>query len=157
MTHFHGEYKARRLDLYTDGNRWATADSPDREQTAAKKGDMPGRLPTGQELVDTAADNNPSRADRIRSKLYEQSDDALDTLEKNANIGESIFARPPTGSYEGTPVHQPYIHETQAAGIDAGTAATAIFTLGLVIDRAAHRAVEYYEKHVKGDNHAGHR
>jgi hypothetical protein len=27
VTHFHGEFKARRLDLYTDGNRWTTADS----------------------------------------------------------------------------------------------------------------------------------
>lgn len=102
VTHFHGEFKARRLDLYTDGDRWASADSSRREQTAAEKGDMPGHLPTGQELVDSAADNNPAKADRIRSKLYEQSDDVLDTLEKNANIGESIFARPPTGSYEGS-------------------------------------------------------
>jgi hypothetical protein len=50
-----------------------------------------------RESLDSAADNNPSRADRIRSKLYEQSGDVLDTLEKNASIGESIFARPPTG------------------------------------------------------------
>lgn len=150
VKHFHGEFKSQRLDLYTDGNRWATADSPRSEQTAAKKGDTPVRPPTGQELADSAADNNPSRADRIRSKLYEQSDDALDVLEKNANIGQSIFDRPPTGSYEGTPTPPPHIYETHPSGIDAGTVATAIFTLGLVIDRAAHRAVEYYEKHAKG-------
>jgi hypothetical protein len=155
VTHFHGEFKTQQLDLYTDGNRWETADSTRREQTVPKKGDIPIQLPTGQDLVDSAEDNNPSRADRIRSKLYEQSEDALDILEKNANIGEEIFARPPTGSYEGTPTPQPHIYETHPAGIDAGTAATAIFTLGLVIDRAAHRTVEYYEKHVKGDNHAG--
>ena len=71
-------------------------------------------------------------------------------LEKNANIGQNIFDRPPTGSYEGTPAPQPHIYETHPAGIDAGTVATAIFTLGLVIDRAARRAVEYYEKHAKG-------
>jgi hypothetical protein len=157
VTHFHGEFKAQRLDLYTDGNRWATADSTRQEQTVAKKGEIPVRSPTGQDLVDSAADNNSSRADRIRSKLYEESEDALDILEKNANIGESIFDRPPTGSYEGTPTPQPHIYETHPAGIDAGTAVTAIFTLGLVIDRAAHRAMEYYEKHVKGDNHAGNR
>ena len=150
VTHFHGEFKSQRLDLYTDGNRWATADSPRPEQTAAKKGDTPVRPPAGQELADSAADNNPSRADRIRSKLYQQSDDALDVLEKNANIGQNIFDRPPTGSYEGTPAPQPHIYETHPAGIDAGTVTTAIFTLGLVIDRAAHRAVEYYEKHAKG-------
>ena len=52
---------------------------------------MAVRPPDGQELVDSAADTNPSRADRIRSKLYEQSDDALDQLEKNTNIGQSHF------------------------------------------------------------------
>ena len=61
-----------------------------------------------------------------------------------------IFDRPPTGSYEGTPAPQPHIYETHPAGIDAGTVATSIFTLGLVIDRAAHWAMEYYEKHAKG-------
>jgi hypothetical protein len=157
VAHFHGEFKSHRLDLYTDGNRWAAADSARPEQTTAKKGDAPVRPPAGQELIDGAADNNPSRADRIRSKLYEQSDDALDVLEKNAAIGQSIFDQPPTGSYEGTSAPQPHIYESQPAGIDAGTVATAIFTLGLIIDRAAHRAVEYYEKHAKGDDHAGNR
>ena len=155
VTHFHGEFKSQRLDLYTDGNRWASADSARPGQTAAKKGDVPVRPPDGQELIGGAADTNPSRADRLRSKLYDQSDGVLDVLEKNANIGQSIFDRPPTGSYEGTPAHQPHIYETHSAGIDAGTVATSIFVLGLVIDRAAHRAVEYYEKHAKGDNHAG--
>jgi len=157
VTHFHAEFKSQRLDLYTDGNRWASADSPHSEQTAAKKGDVPVRPPDGRELVDGAADTNPSRADRLRSKLYDQSDGVLDVLEKNANIGQSIFDQPPTGSYEGSPAPQPHIYETHPAGIDAGTVATAIFTLGLVIDRAAHRAVEYYEKRAKGDNHAGNR
>ena len=150
VRHFHGEFKSQRLDLYTDGNRWATADSPRPEQTVVKKSDAPVKPPAGQELADSAADNNPSRADRIRSKLYDQSEDALDVLEKNASIGQGIFDRPPTGSYEGTPAPQPQIYETHPAGIDAGTVATAILTLGLVIDRAAHRAVEYYEQHAKG-------
>ena len=155
MTHFHAEFKSQRLDLYTDGNRWASADSARPGQTAAKKGDVPVRPPDGRELVDGAADTNPSRADRLRSKLYDQSDGVLDVLEKNANIGQSIFDQPPTGSYEGSPAPQPHIYETHPAGIDAGTVATSIFVLGLVIDRAAHWAVEYYEKHAKGDNHAG--
>jgi hypothetical protein len=150
VRHFHAEFKSQQLDLYTDGKRWATADSTQPEQTTAKKGDLRVRPPEGQELVDGAADTNPSRADRLRSKLYEQSEDALDQVEKNFNIGQSLFDRPPTGSYEGTPVPQPHIYETHPAGIDAGTVATSIFTLGLVIDRAAHWAMEYYEKHAKG-------
>jgi hypothetical protein len=155
VTHLHGEFKDQRLDLYTDGTRWASSDSPRREETLARKGDEPDRMPTGQELVDSADNNNLSRVDRIRSKLYEESGDALDALEKNANLGHDIFAAPPTGSYEGTATPQPHIYENHPAGIDAGTAATALFTLGLVIDRAAHSVVEYYKQHRKEDSHAG--
>ena len=35
-------------------------------------------------------------------------------------------------------------------GSDAGSAATAVFTLGLVIDRAARWVVQHYENRVKG-------
>jgi hypothetical protein len=155
VTHFHGEFKDQRLDLYTDGTRWASSDSPPREKTIAREDDQPDRILTGKELADGADSNDLSRADRIRSKLYEESEDALDALEKNANLGHDIFASPPTGSYEGTPTPQPHIYESHPAGIDAGTAATALFTLGLVIDRAAHSAVEYYKQHRKEDSHAG--
>ncbi len=36
-----------------------------------------------------------------------------------------------------------------AAGLGTGEGATAIFTSGLVIDRAVGRAVECYKKHAK--------
>jgi hypothetical protein len=157
VTHFHGEFKDQRLDLYTDGTRWANSDSPPREETIVCKEDQPDWIPTGKEFADDADSNDLSRADRIRSKLYEESGDALDALEKNANLGHDIFASPPTGSYEGTPTPQPHFYETHPAGIDAGTAATALFTLGLVIDRAVHSIVEYYEEHAQGDNHASNR
>ena len=56
----------------------------------------------------------------------------------------------PAGSYEGTAPNQPVIHGAQHAGIDAGSAATAVFALGLVIDRAARWLVQHYDNRVKG-------
>jgi hypothetical protein len=149
VTHFHGEFKGRPLDLYTDGTRWAAADTPDREETVAGAGDIPDRLPAGAELMESGGEDS-SRLDRFRQELYEESDDEIDLLDKDTNIAHSVFSHPPASSYEGTPRSQPYIYGPQHSGIDAGTAAAALFTFGLVIDRAVRWAVGYYEKHAKG-------
>jgi hypothetical protein len=149
VTRFHSEFKGPPLDLYTDGTRWASADTPRTQDTVSQKGEIPDRLPTGEELVDSA-DESSSRLERFRHKLYEQSDDALDSIEKNTNIAHDIFSHPPTSSYEATPASEPHIYEAQHSVVDPGTAATAIFTLGLVIDRAVHWAVGHYDKHAKG-------
>ena len=148
VTHFHGEFKDKQLDLYTDGTRWAAADTPRRQDTVSEKGGTPDRPPTGEELVDSAGEGS-SLLERLRRGVDEESVDEADVLEKDANVFHDVFPHPPTRSYEGSPA-QPYVYETQHSGIDAGTAATAIFTLGLVIDRAVHWAVGYYNKHVKG-------
>ena len=37
VTHFHGEFKGRPLDLYTDGTRWAAADAPNMDETVSEK------------------------------------------------------------------------------------------------------------------------
>ena len=37
VTHFHGEFKGRPLDLYTDGTRWASADRPAERIPSAKR------------------------------------------------------------------------------------------------------------------------
>ena len=155
VTHFHSEFKDRPLDLYTDGTRWAAADTPRAQDAVSEKGDMPDRLPTGEELVDDAGESS-SRLDRLRRDVYEESEDETDVLDKEANTFHDVFAHPPTSSYEGTPA-QPHIYAIQHSGIDAGSMATALFTLGLVIDRAVHWAVGYYDKHAKGDDHAGNR
>jgi hypothetical protein len=149
VTHFHGEFKDQQLDLYTDGTRWAAADTPRTQDTVSEKGEIPDRLPTGKELLDSAGADS-SRLERFRHKLYEQSDDALDNLEKNTNIAYDIFSHPPTSSYETTPTPEPHIYEAQHSVMDPGTVATAIFTFGLVIDRAVHWAVGHYDKHAKG-------
>ena len=146
VTHFHGEFKGQQLDLYTDGTRWAAAETPRTQDTVSEKGDIPDRLPTGEELVDSA-DEASSRLDRFRHKLYDQSDDALDSLEKNTNTAHDIFSHPPTSSYETTPTPEPQIYEAQHSVLDPGAAATAIFTFGLVIDRAIHWAMGHYDKH----------
>jgi hypothetical protein len=77
--------------------------------------------------------------------------------EKDVNLVHDVFSRPPTGSHEGTSPSQPNIHGAQHSGIDAGSVATAIFTLGLVVDRTARWAMQHYENHAKGDSHAGDR
>jgi hypothetical protein len=79
VTHFHGEFKGRPLDLYTDGTRWAAADTPDTEETVSEKGTMPDRLPTGEELVDNAGEGS-SLLERLRREVYEESDDEIDLL-----------------------------------------------------------------------------
>ena len=148
VTHFHGEFKDTSLDLYTDGTRWAAADTPRTQETVGEKGEIPEQLPTGAELVDSAGEGS-SLLERLRREVYEESDDEIDLLDKDANLVHDVFSHPPTSSYEGTP-SQPSIHETPHSGIDAGTAATAIFVFGLVIDRAIHWAVGYYDKHTQG-------
>lgn len=147
VTHFHSEFKDRPLDLYTDGTRWAAAETPRTQETVNEKGDIPDQLPTGEELVDSAGESS-SLLERLRHGVYEESDNETDVLEKEANLAHDVFSRPPTSSYEGTP-SQPHIYATQHPGIDAGTAATAIFTVGLVIDRTVHWAMGYYDKHAK--------
>ena len=148
LTHFHGEFKDRRLDLYTDGTRWAAADTSRTQDNGVEEVKIPDILPTGEELVDGAGEDS-SRLERLRHDIYEESDDEIDVLEKDANVVHDVFSHPPTSSYEGTPT-QPHIYGTPHPGIDAGSTVTALFTLGLVIDRAVHWAVGYYDKHAKG-------
>lgn len=149
VTHLHSEFKDRSLDLYTDGTRWAAADTPRPEETVSEKAELPDPLPTGEELVDSA-DEGASRLDRFRHKLYEEGDDALDSIEKYTNTAHDIFSHPPTSSYESTPTPAPHIYEAQHSAVDPGTMATALFMTGLVIDRAVHWAVGHYDKHAKG-------
>jgi hypothetical protein len=149
VTHFHGEFKGRPLDLYTDGTRWAAADTPNVEETVSEKGNIPDQLSTGEELADDAEEGS-SLLERLRREVYEEGGDEIDILEKDANLVHDVFSRPPTGSYEGTSPDQPYIHAAQHSGIDAGSVATAVFTLGLVIDRAARWVMQHYENQARG-------
>lgn len=148
VTHFHGEFRGRPLDLYTDGARWAAADTPRPGETTAGKGGLPDRLPSGEELLDGDGEGM-SLTERLRRELYEESDDEIDVLEKGTSLVHDVFSRPPTGSYTGTSPDQPHIYAAPHSGIDAGSAATAVFTLGLVIDRAARWAMRHHDQHAK--------
>jgi hypothetical protein len=145
VTQFHSEFKGETLDLYTDGTRWATIDHPRREDTVTVKPDVPDRLPTGTELVEGAGEDAPL-AERLRRELYEESDDELDVLEKGTNLVHDVFSHEPTGSYESTPASHPFISEAQPSAIDPGSMATALFTLGLVIDRGLRWGMRHYKE-----------
>jgi hypothetical protein len=148
VMHFHSDFTGHSLDLYTDGSRWATVDSPRAEDMVSGKADVPDRLPTGEEIVKDAGEG-ASLADRLRRELYEASDDEIDLLDKDTKLVHDVFSRPPSSSYESTPANHPYISEAQHSGIDPGSTATALFTLGLVIDRGVRWTMRYYGKGAK--------
>jgi hypothetical protein len=151
VTHFHSEFRGRPMDLYTDGTRWAAPDQVRVENTVAGTAGIPDRSPpSGEELVDSAGEDS-SRLERFRRELYKTSDDAVDTVEKDANLVHDAFWHPPTSSYQVTPVDGPYISEAQHSGIDAGTVATAAFVVGVLIDRGVSSFVQHYKEHAKGE------
>jgi hypothetical protein len=150
VTHFHGEFNGEQMDLYTDGTRWAVAERPRGEDMVASKPEAQDPSPTGAELAESAGEKS-SLLDRLRKEIYRESDDAMDSMDKGFDLGHDVFAHPPTSSYEGTPRDQPNISQSQHAGIDAGSAATAIFVLGLAIERGIHSVMRYAEKHKEGE------
>jgi hypothetical protein len=150
VTHFHGEFKGRPMDLYTDGTRWSEADQVRGENVVGVSPDVPDLFPTGEELVDSAGEDSP-RLERLRREMYRESDDLLDGLEKTANLTSDIFSHPPTSSYQSTPVDRPYISQAQHSGIDVGSMATTAFVLGVVIDRGIRSVVQHYKEHARGE------
>jgi hypothetical protein len=149
ITHYHADFKGQRTDLYTDGTRWASGDR-DREHATAGRGELPDDSPTGEELVDSAGEKG-SLAERLQRDLYEEGDDIRDVLEHGANRTYDIFAPPPTSTYEAHPVGGPYFSAQQHHGMDVGTGATALFALGLAVDRVAVWTMEHVKKHPEGD------
>jgi len=148
VTHFHGEFKGRPIDHYTDGTRWSAPDQVRGENVVGISPGVPDLPPTGEELVESAGEESP-RLERLRREMYRESDDLLDGLEKNANLTSDIFSRPPTSSYQTTPADRPYISEAQHSGIDAGTVATAAFVVGVLIDRGVSSLVQHYKEHAR--------
>jgi hypothetical protein len=156
ITHVHAEFKGQATDLYTDGTRWASADTPRSEDKVPGRGEIPpDRLPTGEELVDGASEE-PSPLDKFRRELYEAGEDTNDVIEQTFNADRVLFEHPPTGSHTGTPMPGPYFSAQQHSGADIGTGATALFALGLVIERVATFGVQHLTKHRReGTAHAG--
>jgi hypothetical protein len=150
LTHFHSEFKGHSTDLYTDGTRWAPGDQPRGHDVTADRGEIPERLPTGEDLVDTAGEES-SRIEKLRRELYDETGDLSDDIEAGANRLHDIFSPPPTSSYEATPLAGPHFSTTQHAGMDVGAGAAALFALGLTIDRVAIWAARHLEKHPERD------
>jgi hypothetical protein len=149
ITHYHADFNGHRTDLYTDGTRWASGD-PSREHATAGRGELPDDSPTGEDLVDSAGEEG-SLAERVRREAYEEGEDLVDVLDHGANRLSDIFAPPPTSSYEAHPVGGPYFSAQQHNGMDVGTGATALFALGLAVDRVAKWTMQHFEKHPEGD------
>ena len=150
LTHFHAEFKGHSTDLYTDGTRWASGDLAQRGNVSAGRGEIPERLPTGEDLVDTAGEES-SRIEKLRRELYDETGDLTDDIDAGANRLHDIFSPPPTSSYEATPVAGPHFSATQHPGMDVGAGAAALFALGLTIDRAATWAARHLEKRPERD------
>jgi hypothetical protein len=101
-------------------------------------------------------DEEASRWDKARREFYEEGDDISDAIENNANIAHDYFLPQPTGSYAGTPMPRPYFSTQQHSGMDLGTEATALFALGLAIERLAAFGMERWTKRPReGTEHAG--
>jgi hypothetical protein len=97
-----------------------------------------------------SAGEESSRLEKIRRGLYED-DDVIDIINDNTNAWNDMFTPPQTSSYEAAPLPGPHFSATQHNGMDVGTGATALFALGLAIDRVATWGVRHFEKHPEGD------
>jgi hypothetical protein len=84
-------------------------------------------------------------------KYMKRGEDLTGAINDNINGIHDIFSSPPTGSYEGVPGPGPLFTSPQHSGMDAGTGATALFALGLAIDRGATWAMRHLIKHSEGD------
>jgi hypothetical protein len=123
--------------------RWAPGNREEGEEIVGQKpdrspGDIRDQPPSGDELLETAADDI-SRADRLRRELYRHSDEAQDAIEKNSNLVHDVFARPPASGHEISPVNTPYVSQPPQYSVDAGAVATAALALGILLDRGVHR------------------
>jgi hypothetical protein len=116
-------------------------------------GDIDDFTPTGEQLVDTAGED-ASRQDRLRRIIYRRSDDAMDALQKNIDLGQELFERPSASSHEGSLPGSPYVTEMPHYGIDAGSIATSAFTVGVLIDRGIHWLMRHRHTR-KGHGDAG--
>ncbi|MEV0402998.1 hypothetical protein [Actinoallomurus sp. NPDC050550] len=104
-------------------------------------------LPPGEKLTERGEDeaesntdknvdqDKRSRREKLRDKLFEHGDDALDGTQEGVNAIGGIFDRPqPTGSHAIAKTDQPII-EASPHGVDAGEAATALIAGAVVASK----------------------
>jgi hypothetical protein len=123
----------------TEGNRRPGDRNTDQDQAAdqhpAPAGtedvEEPPDLPTGEELLEMEGDDE-SKADKLRRKAYERTDDLFDIAGKVTQRLDDIFHRPPTDSHAVVKTDHPVI-EAPHQGINTGEAATALLATGIVV------------------------
>jgi hypothetical protein len=86
----------------------------------------------------------------MRREIFED-DDVTDVISDNTNAWHDMFTPPQISSHEAAPLPGPHFSATQHTGMDVGTGATALFALGLAIDRVAIWGKRHLEKHPEGD------
>jgi hypothetical protein len=180
VTHAHSEFKGERIDLYTDGSRWASDDvirhddHADRPEARPRHpedlpygwgqghnvvGEKPGRSPgdaselppSGQELVDTESEK--SRLREARRELWDDGDDMIDVVQNNVDDVHDIFTPQPTGTYTCSPMPSPgtYVSAQPHSGVDIGTGPAALLVLGLTVERGTNWLREHRRTHSEGD------
>jgi hypothetical protein len=111
-------------------------------------GEPPGRV---GDVLAGANEAERARGERLFRKAIEHGDNLLDSMEKNINLGHDAL-RPPV--HAEVPVSVPGSgHDVPHHEIDAGNAATAALTLGLLTWAAGN----WVARKLKGNEDAGHR
>jgi hypothetical protein len=105
------------------------------------------------DVLSSPGENDSPRGEKLFRKAIENGDDLLDSAENNINLGHDVFARPPVRaeiavSPQGSGAHDVPHHE-----IDAGNAATAALTLGLLCWTAG----QWIARKARGLDDASHR
>lgn len=125
-----------------------THDRADGLWVSGLPGDPPRRI---GDVLDGADEPEPARGQKLFRQAIEHGDDLLDSMEKNVDLGHDAL-RPPV--HAEVPVSVPGAgHEVPHHDIDAGNAATAALTFGLLTWAAGNWA----GRKLKGNDDAGHR
>ncbi|MWA06504.1 hypothetical protein F8568_040385 [Actinomadura sp. LD22] len=97
-----------------------------------------GDLPTGEALAE--GDENQDRDDKFRQAAYKNYSDIHDRVKAIGKTIDQAFGTRPTGHAE-TRVDGPTMAEPHHSGIDAGSTASALLTLGVVGAEAGRRVL----------------
>jgi hypothetical protein len=115
--------------VYVDGKEIEVTHNPaDGIWVGGLPGEAPDRI--GDALVGPE-DDKRARSDRFFHRAVEKSDDLLDSIEKNVNLGADAMRRPPT--HAEIPVQSAHhVQEVHHHELDAGSLATASLAVGVL-------------------------
>jgi hypothetical protein len=97
-------------------------------------------LPAGERLLETD-DDERSRLGNLRSKLFSNASSIDDRVQKISTALDKAFGQHPPGHAEIRTNNGPVVYESHPSGIDAGSTASALLTLGIVGAEATRRVV----------------